>query len=438
MAVGATFLVVAGAAVTFSDTIRSYLGDQATKAVTGVLRDEDIRNSASSTASELAESLLSDDRLRQDVATFLDSLATNPSTQSSVAALLISVLQQEATRTELATLLQHPETITAIQQLLIMSLDDAAVRRSLEEALSWLLADKAFQQVGMAAVLDVLHETLDNAKLRDHSSEALTAVVSDGRLQRSTGDALWNAVTWSVTPSILRADTAGTDTEAAGSASKDAAGTDAEAAGSAGSALTSADSAAADPADAAKSDIDGPRTAIAQPETADTGKPVAAGSQTPADSSALVPGADIEPGSAHKASETAVSSGDDDNRSRDEKILLVTQNGVRSSGSGVPSGTGGEVDGPEGTRATSSDSGEPGKDKKATDPPGGSVAHEPTPVAAQQAPGTQLRLDPDTNDESMSSDEVANRVTFRSPLSALIQANGVTATAPARHIGERR
>ncbi|KAA0154307.1 hypothetical protein FNF29_02527 [Cafeteria roenbergensis] len=202
--VAAIVMGVGSLAVTFADTIKAFMGAQASKAVAGVLRDEDIRNSASLTVSELAERLLADDELRTASAAFLQGLMAAPETRAALLDLLVWALQEESTRQQLVALLSHEATLRATRDLLIWAFSDPATRRQMEQLASWLLADESFQLVGVRALLGVLNSTLDDKPLRDHAAEALSSVVADTSLQQRTGEALWNAVAWSVTPSILR------------------------------------------------------------------------------------------------------------------------------------------------------------------------------------------------------------------------------------------
>ncbi|KAA0170142.1 hypothetical protein FNF27_06734 [Cafeteria roenbergensis] len=202
--VAAIVMGVGSLAVTFADTIKAFMGAQASKAVSGVLRDEDIRNSASLTVSELAERLLADDELRTASAAFLQGLMAAPETRAALLDLLVWALQEESTRQQLVALLSHEATLRATRDLLIWAFSDPATRRQMEQLASWLLADESFQLVGVRALLGVLNSTLDDKPLRDHAAEALSSVVADTSLQQRTGEALWNAVAWSVTPSILR------------------------------------------------------------------------------------------------------------------------------------------------------------------------------------------------------------------------------------------
>lgn len=202
--VGAIVMGVGSLAVTFADTIKAFMGAQASKAVSGVLLDEGIRNSASLTASELAERLLADDELRVASASFLKGLMAAPETRAALLDLLVWALQEESTRQQLVGLLTHEATMRATRDLLIWAFSDPATRRQMEGLASWLLSDESFQLVGVRALLRVLNSTLDDKPLRDHAAEALSSVVADTGLQQRTGEALWNAVAWSVTPSILR------------------------------------------------------------------------------------------------------------------------------------------------------------------------------------------------------------------------------------------
>jgi len=221
-------LAFGSALVAGSDYIKAFMGSQASKAVAGVLRDEEIRRNASLTASELMERLLADDRVKSDAAAFLTGLAEGEATRKALLDMLIWSLRDPATLRELAVLLTHPETMAAARDLLIWLAADPTTRRATEQLITWLVSDEEFKAQISRAGADIIHRTLDDDKVRTHASEALAEVFGDDGLQKQTGDALWNAVTWSVTPSILRSKAA--DTVAAPSGEQAAAAAAASAA----------------------------------------------------------------------------------------------------------------------------------------------------------------------------------------------------------------
>lgn len=437
----AAFLFVGTAAITFSDTIRAYLGSQATKAVSGVLRDEDIRNSASSTATELAESLLADPQVRKDAILFASKLVTDPSTQTAVAGLLVGLLQEATTRRQLVTLLQHPETIAGLKVLTVALLDDETVRRSLEQTLSWLLDDKAFQGAGMTSLLSVLHKTLDDAQLRDHSSEALTAVVSDGRLQRSTGDAIWNAVTWSVTPSILRSD---------GIPQVDPPVVDS----------SQADSLQPVPALVAGTTPGDPsvpstsRSPAAQPEPAEVSSlnlelpstmPLAAGEaeearqpQPPAHSTNATPAAE------HKPSPAADDAASPQNRGSTDAASPAAGDEIAASDAGEVATEPPPVPDIADSRSsgTADSNSEPPADSLGDEAVlvhvGGAVATSTTNPTPRAFPSALARISTSQVDGGDGQNSVPASLSFRSPLNALLQPNGGSATRPSCDGPERR
>jgi hypothetical protein len=190
--------------VAFSDEIKGFVGTQASKAVTEVLKDEEIRKTASVTAGDLLHQLLGDKPLQARATKFVGELVSDPETVASLQKVLLRLLADPSTRSQLVQLLAHPETASAIQSLLMWAIREPTTMAALGDLVGHLVEDEKVQLRVQQSLTTVLHRTLDDQELRSHASQTLAAVLADDALQKRTGDALWNAVTWSVTPKMFR------------------------------------------------------------------------------------------------------------------------------------------------------------------------------------------------------------------------------------------
>jgi hypothetical protein len=147
--------------------------------------------------------------------------------QSALASLITRVLDSEQFQQACQTLLKNlwndlvndPETTAQIVQLLQNAIENKEIQRSVKKLVMQIIDDKEVYDeltrliVRLGQEKDVLdatqslltestHNALNDPEILDHSMEFATDVVGDDIVQRTSGEALRNTVTYAVRPGI--------------------------------------------------------------------------------------------------------------------------------------------------------------------------------------------------------------------------------------------
>jgi hypothetical protein len=65
-----------------------------------------------------------------------------------------------------------------------------------------LLASPAFQESASNLGIHVAHTVLEDSAVKQHASVFLSQILNDKKVQSDTGELLWSAICYAVTPSI--------------------------------------------------------------------------------------------------------------------------------------------------------------------------------------------------------------------------------------------
>jgi len=176
---------------------------------------------------ELAEMVEAENKAAGNTADVVADVLNSEALQNAIASLITrvvgSVQFQSACQTLLKNLWQDlihdPETLAQVIALLNTAIKDEKIKKSFKELILGLLQDEEVynELTGLVVKLgedrevldatkDLLtesaHQALNDPEILDHSMEFATDIVGDNVIQRTSGEALRNTVTYAVRPSL--------------------------------------------------------------------------------------------------------------------------------------------------------------------------------------------------------------------------------------------
>jgi len=153
---------------------------------------------------------LNSDALQKPLASLFASVIASPQFQNSCQQLVKNLWND---------LIQDPETTAQVIQLLNTAIQDEKIKKSFKELILTLLKDEEIYEeltslvvrIGdeeqildatKALLTESAHKAMSDPEILDHSMEFATDVVGDDVVQRTSGEALRNTVTYAVRPSL--------------------------------------------------------------------------------------------------------------------------------------------------------------------------------------------------------------------------------------------
>ena len=119
----------------------------------------------------------------------VDWLSKDPATQRNLAQLIIE-------------LLQRPDAKAAVFALVQNVLRDPLTRIQAAQLVGDLLQYEAIRKQTVNLGVHASHQVLNDEEVKDHAVHFVTGVLNDSALQKSGGQAIWNALGYSVTPNL--------------------------------------------------------------------------------------------------------------------------------------------------------------------------------------------------------------------------------------------
>jgi hypothetical protein len=138
-----------------------------------ILKSPSVQDALQNLSKETSTKLLQDKELQKNVILLFQGVLADKRFQSSALTLLVSLLQDDTFQTELVNM------IVRISQ-----------NEKILEATKVLLTESA-------------HKTLVDPEILDHSMEFAADVVGDDFVQRTSGEALWNTISYSIQPAFF-------------------------------------------------------------------------------------------------------------------------------------------------------------------------------------------------------------------------------------------
>ena len=196
--------------------------------VAEVTGSEAVQTQVQLLAKAVVTTVLNDDQVLKKATEFVTALSADPGTQQAVVSLLLVALRHDQTQQEVFRLSQNivthvlnsPATTSQVVELLRRVLADPATQDQVIVLLQQLMAnpttrdalanltsstletDTVQGQVNDIAA-EAVHVVLNDPKVFDHATDWVTGVLSEKDVQKSSGEHLWNAFTYSITPALF-------------------------------------------------------------------------------------------------------------------------------------------------------------------------------------------------------------------------------------------
>lgn len=176
---------------------------------------------------ELAEMMEAESQTAGNTADVVADVLNSEALQNAIASLITRVLSSEQFQNACQTLLKNlwsdlvndPETVAQVVALLNTAIKDEKIKTSFKELVLGLLKDDEVynELTGLVVKLgedneilnatkelltESAHQALNDPEILDHSMEFATDIVGDNVIQRTSGEALRNTVTYAVRPSL--------------------------------------------------------------------------------------------------------------------------------------------------------------------------------------------------------------------------------------------
>lgn len=192
-------------AETEGELIRRILGDELTQKIM-----DDSRQKAVANTSGLISDVLNSDALQNATTSLLTSVVKSNQFQTACQMLLKKLWDDlihdpETTAQVIAllnTAIQDEKIKESFKQLILGLLEDEDVYRELSGLVVKLGEEKQVLDATRNLLTESAHRALNDPEILDHSMEFATDVVGDNVLQRTSGEALRNTVTYAVKPSL--------------------------------------------------------------------------------------------------------------------------------------------------------------------------------------------------------------------------------------------
>ena len=223
--------VISGGLLIIALSVYIY-GDMIVQGVSGgvaeVTGSEAVTTQVELLAKAVVTTVLNDDQVLQKATEFVTALSANPGTQQALVQLLLVALRHKDTQQELYRLsqlivgnvLSNPQTTQQVVQLVQRVLADPNTQANVIVLFSQLLENPT-TRVAMASlttatlkeeyvqqqVNDIaansVHYTLNDPAVFEHATQFVSGVLSEKDVQKSSGEHLWNAFTYSITPTLF-------------------------------------------------------------------------------------------------------------------------------------------------------------------------------------------------------------------------------------------
>ena len=176
---------------------------------------------------DFAEMVEAENKAAGNTADIVADVLNSDALQNAIASLITRVLGSAQLQVACQTLLKNlwtdlvndPETLSQIVALLNTAIKDEQIKKSFKDLVLGLLQDEEVYneltglvvRLGedkeiLAATKELLtestHQALNDPEVLDHSMEFATDIVGDNVIQRTSGEALRNTVTYAVRPSL--------------------------------------------------------------------------------------------------------------------------------------------------------------------------------------------------------------------------------------------
>ncbi|CAH1790761.1 unnamed protein product [Owenia fusiformis] len=195
----------------FRDHIRGAAADEVSNVASKSLEHEAVIQKAEDLAKALLHAVLTDPPIKTQSVNFLRDIFSRSDTQEGLIDLLLHALNDPKTKQNFVRLLIQVVSQSlnddVFRQNLVLNINlllkDDNTRITLLAILKGILADEEVKSQTKDFIVEVLSSDKVKNKASDFAKAVLNDVVKDDIIRKDSGDAMWAAFTYSVTPRII-------------------------------------------------------------------------------------------------------------------------------------------------------------------------------------------------------------------------------------------
>ncbi|XP_038072443.1 uncharacterized protein LOC119740977 isoform X2 [Patiria miniata] len=207
--IGLALVIFIGLAIyIFREAIREHAAEEVSQVATRSLEDRLVADKAEEFAKGLLNALLKDEPMHQVASQFVVEVLQRSETKQAMSTLVMDVLHDPNTKAQLTatvqqvivTALNDKDTQDYIRSMLSVILSDKETRGAITNLLGHVFRDTAVKEQTAVFFRDVLRSESVVDQATQLGKQVTQSVISDPVLQEKTGDSLWSAMVFSVTP----------------------------------------------------------------------------------------------------------------------------------------------------------------------------------------------------------------------------------------------
>ncbi|XP_033637582.1 uncharacterized protein LOC117298429 isoform X1 [Asterias rubens] len=228
--IGFAVLVILGISVyTFRESIRENVADEVSQVASRSLDDRLVADKAEEFAKGLLNALLNDEPMHELASQFVTMVLQRSETRRAMNALVMGVLQDPKTKAQLTatikqviiTALNEEDTKIIMKSMLKIILSDRETIDAVKSLLGNVFGEDEVKNLTASFFKDVLKSEVVVSQATTLGKDVARGVISDPVLQEKTGDSLWTAMKYSVTPRWFSTSPPSSSTSSSGSEEDD-------------------------------------------------------------------------------------------------------------------------------------------------------------------------------------------------------------------------
>ncbi|OQR90104.1 hypothetical protein ACHHYP_05807 [Achlya hypogyna] len=211
--------------IAFAPELKYSMSKTTAEVASETLQNENLQIQTQELASQIVQTVLNDPKVLNQASQFIKNLSETETTQKALVALTSNVLNNPQTMAQvtklakqlLLNLMQDPGTMRQFVNLIKNAIADPATRESVITLLEQLMQDErtkerltklvahTFVQEPVkksvsSTITNSLHDVMSNKDIQDHAKVFIGGVVRDETVQTQSGEAIWNTMTYVLTP----------------------------------------------------------------------------------------------------------------------------------------------------------------------------------------------------------------------------------------------
>lgn len=195
----------------FRDPLKGHLSEQTADVAKRSLTSSEVQMQVNVLSADVVRQLLDNPAVMAQCSAFVSRLMANPETRAAVVQLLQAtandpqslVVLSRLSSQLLADLMAKPETLSQLTQLLRAAITTPGNEQALQILFKNFAADPKTQEMVADLAKRAAMDTLHDANVQSSAKQFMKDVTADQAVQKSTGDAMWNAIKYSLKPNWM-------------------------------------------------------------------------------------------------------------------------------------------------------------------------------------------------------------------------------------------